>query len=137
MDRNENFSNFLKEERKKRGKTQAEMAEACGTNQGSYYHWESKGKLPRSPNMQEKLAKLVGFSTREELVEKACASFHDQHNLLPLIRTIAKANCGAVTLDDLMFLCDTQATLDLPMSTTLIEELMRHRVGPLTAGEGK
>jgi transcriptional regulator with XRE-family HTH domain len=137
MDRNENFSNFLKDERKKRGKTQAEMAEACGTNQGSYYHWESKGKLPRNPNMQEKLAKQLGLSSREELVEKACASFHDQQNLLPIIRTIAKTKCDAVTLDDLMFLCDTQATLDRPMSPTLIEELMKHRIGPSAGGQDK
>ncbi|MDQ3014351.1 MAG: helix-turn-helix domain-containing protein [bacterium] len=130
MTKNETLSKFLRDKRKKLGKTLQVAAEAVGCCSISQYQgWETLGRLPRDPERQEKMAALLEV-TKDELLEKAGIGTEDQQNLIPLIKAIAQCNCQVMSFEDIRFLNETQAALDQPMSPELIGGLMKHRVGP-------
>ncbi|EHJ56994.1 hypothetical protein HMPREF9318_01811 [Streptococcus urinalis FB127-CNA-2] len=57
-----NFPQKLREERKKRGFTQQEVADKIGINRGSYSNWENGKREPTLENVV-KLAKLFKTTT--------------------------------------------------------------------------
>ena len=58
----------LKEIRKQKKMTQREVAEACGTTQGAYNHWEIGIRSPK-PETLRKIAEVLGCSVDELLAD--------------------------------------------------------------------
>lgn len=127
MTKNDTLSKFLRDKRKKLKKTGVEISQMIGIPNATYSSWEIKGKLPRDEERLEKLATVLE-TTRDELLEKAGVSTADQQNIIPMLRAIVECNCPTMFLDDIEFLLDVQAGLDQPMNSSLIQELMKHRV---------
>ncbi|MDP3764195.1 MAG: helix-turn-helix transcriptional regulator [bacterium] len=127
MKKNEVLSMFLKEKREKFFKNSKAAAEAIGVSPSQYYQWETMGCIPKDLKRREKITELFNI-TMDELLEKADITSENQQNIIPLLKEIANSNCPTMSMEDIEFLTRIQDDLDQPMSSVLIDELMKHRV---------
>ena len=113
------ISKMLKRARERSGHTQAEVAKAIGISQGYYSRLERGAEI--SSRLIKRVAKALQIPIR--LIETKRIS-QNCDNVAPILKCIG-TDTTRLTCEELKFLCRVQGALELPMTNSLVKQLIR------------